>query len=243
LAGIFLSMKNEYLFNLKYRIANHVSGFPRLYTMISKNLTSRDCYTTRHTDIVIDGHPRSANTYAMYAFKTAQIKDVIIANHIHKKSQFLIAEKYGIPAILLIRNPLDCISSLLIRQPMYNPHVLFEGYYFLYNGLKHSDSFVVGEFNDIINNYAAVIKRVNVRFGKQFELYQKTKENENIVKHIVQTQDELKNVSDYDQRVAYPNETRKKVIGDIRHRLLQVRFKNDYKKCQKIYEHFFNKRT
>ncbi|MBV9961198.1 MAG: hypothetical protein JO072_03030 [Parafilimonas sp.] len=232
---------SNYFFNLKYKVANKVSNYPGLYKMISKGLTGRDCYTTKDSDIVIDGHPRSANTYATYAFKIAQTKDLIIANHIHKKSQFLTAEKYGIPAILLIREPMDCIASMLIRQPKYDPTVLFDGYYFLYNGLKDSNAFVVGEFNEVINNYAEVIKRVNKRFDKNFDLYYKTEENEKLVKHIVQTQDELKGASDYDQRVAYPNETRKKVMNDVKKRLQQEIYKTDYSKCKKIYDHFMNK--
>lgn len=235
-------MIEDYLFNLKYKIANHVAGFPELYTAISKNLTGRDCYTTKQTDIVIDGHPRSANTYAMFAFQIAQNSSLNIANHIHKKSQFLIAEKYGIPAILLIRDPLDCISSLLIRQPKYNPAILFHGYYSLYNGLKNSTGFVLGEFNAVTNNYDKIIRQVNIKFGKNFELYHNTKENEKIVKDIIQQQDELKYAAEYDQSVAYPNEKRKKIIGDIKTSLLNEKYKKEYSKCQKIYDHFLNKK-
>jgi len=232
---------NEYLFNLKYKIANHVSGFPGLYTIISKSLTGRDCYTTRDSDIVIDGHPRSANTYATFAFRVAQTQSLVIANHIHKKSQFLLAEKYGIPAILLIRNPLDCISSLLIRQPKYDPFVLFEGYYFLYNGLKNSNSFVLGDFDDITNNYAAIIRRVNDKFSTHFDLYYNTPENEKIVRDIIQTQDREKYASEYNQSVAYPNDKRKKVISDIKDRLQESRYKKEIAKCEATYFHFLNR--
>jgi len=234
-------MSKNFLFNLKYRIANHAAGMPEVYTFISKSLSGRDCYTTRDTDIVIDGYPRSANTYATYAFQTAQTKKVIIANHIHKKSQFLIAEKYGIPAILLIRDPIDCISSVLIRQPKYNPVALFEGYYSLYNPLKNSNSLIVGEFNNILNDYAGIINRVNVKFSRDFDLYYKTEENEGIVKHIVQSQGELKNAADYAERVAYPNEKRKKIVNDIKSILLGPIYKTEYEKCKKLYHDFLNK--
>src|SRR5205809_1965765 len=209
-------MSSDFLFKLRYSVANHASYFPAVYTFLSKSFTGRDCYTTKDTDIVIDGYPRSANTYATCAFELAQSKKIVIANHIHKKSQFLLAEKYNIPAILLIRNPLDCISSLLIRQPKYDPVVLFQGYYLLYNGLKNSDGFVVGDFDNVINDYAKIIKCVNNKFGKNFNLYNKTEENENIVRHIVQNQDELKNAADYGERVAYPNEDRKKMLTEIK---------------------------
>jgi hypothetical protein len=233
---------SNYLFNLKYKVANQVSNYPALYKTISKGLTGRDCYTTKRTDMVIDGHPRSANTYATYAFKIAQRKDLVVANHIHKKSQFLTAEKYGIPAILLIREPLDCLTSLLIRQPKYDPKALFEGYDFLYNGLKNSNGFVVGEFNKVVNSYAEIIDGVNKKFGKDFDLYYKTDENEEKVKHIVQTQDELKGVSDYDQRVAYPNEKRKEIVNDVKKMLQQTRYKSEHEKCKRTFEYFMNKK-
>ncbi|HEY2727046.1 MAG TPA: hypothetical protein VGI61_07740, partial [Parafilimonas sp.] len=64
---------------------------------------------------------------------------MIIAHHIHKKSQFLVAQQYNVPGILLIRKPIDCIASCLVRQPKYTPEALFKGYYYLYNGVKNLD--------------------------------------------------------------------------------------------------------
>ena len=235
-------MKNI-LFNLKYKIANEASNYPGIYTTISRALSGRDCYTSRNTDIVIDGYPRSANTYATYAFKVAQPKDLIIANHIHKKSQFILAEKYGIPAILLIRDPVDCISSLLIRQPKYNPATLFEGYFFLYNGLKHSSSYVVAPFNEVVTNYGRIIQQVNIKFNTNFTPYEKTTENEERVKQIVQTQDELKDATDYNLRVAYPNQERKKIKEGINSNLLGEKYKKNVRMCRKIFDTLLNKQT
>ena len=135
-------MKNR-LFNYKYLVAHRLSAFPAVYTVISRLLTERDCYVKNSTDILIDGFPRCANTYATYTFDIAQPKKLVIAHHIHKQSQFILAGKYKIPAILLIRNPLDCISSLLVRQPKYQAATLFKGYFHMYNNLKKRNSFVV----------------------------------------------------------------------------------------------------
>ncbi|MGB5024325.1 MAG: hypothetical protein WBO44_03200, partial [Saprospiraceae bacterium] len=195
---------NQKFINVKYKLANQASSYPSIYTTISRILTGRNCYTTKKTDIVIDGYPRSGNTYATYAFIAVQKSNFNVANHIQKKSQFLLAEKYGIPAILLIRQPLETISSLLIRQPQYDPETLLEGYYFLYSGLKNHNSYIVAPFDKLINNYGSIIQKVNDKYGTNFDLYEKTNENEEKVKQIVQTQDELKNASDYAQRVAYP---------------------------------------
>src|ERR1043166_5658936 len=129
----FLSTESMHhkLFNYRFLTAHQASSYPFLYSKISRFLTGKVWYAAKDTDIVIDGFPRCANTYATYAFDLAQKARLNIANHIHKKSQFLVARKYGIPAILLIRDPLDCITSTLIRQPKYDPKALFDGYFFL----------------------------------------------------------------------------------------------------------------
>src|SRR6476660_4356939 len=176
-------MKNK-LFNYKFIAAHKASSYPYFYSRVSQLLSGRDCYTNMNTDIVIDGFPRCANTYATYAFNLAQPGKLNIAHHIHKKSQFLIAHRYGIPCILLIRNPIDCISSTLIRQPKYDPGALYEGYYFLYNGLKHLDSYVVGDFESVLNCYGNIIEDVNIKFGTDFSLYEKTSDNEIKVRNI-----------------------------------------------------------
>jgi hypothetical protein len=225
----------NFLYNKKYELANYISQYPNLYTAISKILSGRDCYTTEKTDIVIDGFPRSANTYATYAFDVAQSKKLIIANHIHKKSQFLLAKKYNIPAILLIRKPLDCISSLLIRQPKYDPATLFKSYYQFYDTLKNLDSYVVGSFDMVLNHYDEIIKKVNQKFNTQFDLYYKTAENEEKVKKIVQTQDELTNVSDYEQRVAYPSAARKQAASNVKKLLSHKQYSNQLNDCNDMY--------
>lgn len=231
------------LINIKYKLANQASNYPIIYSIVSRLLSGRDCYTTKNTDIVIDGFPRSGNTYATYAFIVAQKKNLIVANHIHKKSQFLLAEKYGIPAILLIRQPVETISSLMIRQPKYDPAVLFEGYYFFYNSLKISNAFILAPFDKLIDNYGQIIQKVNDKFGTTFDLYQKSIENEEKVKRIVQTQDELKNAKDYDQRVAYPNAERKKMKKDILDTLKNSFYAEKLQKCNEIYEYLITHKT
>mgnify|MGYP007017151076 CR=1 FL=1 len=56
---------------------------------------------TRNTRITIEGYPRSANTYAVYAFKHVNaIKWNEIAHHLHVQAQIIRSIKYKIPVIL-----------------------------------------------------------------------------------------------------------------------------------------------
>jgi hypothetical protein len=118
---------------------------------------------------------------------------------------------------------------------------LFNGYFFFYDGLKHLDSYVVGTFDNILNNYAEVITKVNKKFNTHFDLYYKTFENEEIVKQIVRTQNELLNVTDYEQRVAYPSEARKKDAMLIKERLMDKKYSGCLNKCNDIYNEIIAK--
>lgn len=234
---------SNYLFNTKYLLAHKASNYPALFSPISKVMTGKDWFAGKHTDIVIDGFPRCANTYATFAFDIAQTKRLNIAHHIHKKSQFLVAAKYNTPAILLIRNPADCISSLLVRQPKYTPDALFKGYVFLYGGLLSLNSYVVADFENTLNDYASIIKIVNEKFGKDFNLYQKTEENEQKLKQIIHTQDELIGAEDSQQRVAYPDAERKQVSLKIKEELLSSKYKNLLDECNEIYTAITEQKT
>lgn len=233
-------MKNK-LFNYKYIIAHRLSSYPSLYSRISRFLSGDQFYTDKHTDIVIDGFPRCANTYATYAFDLIQPAKLNIAHHVHKISQFLVAEKYDIPCILLIRNPIDCITSLLIGWPRFNPETLFKAYYILYNGLKDSNSFVLADFENVLNDYGKVIEQVNSKFGTRFKLYCKNDENEAKVKDIIHKQEKLVGAKDFKERVSYPTNVRQKSINETKNLLLDKRYEYLNQKCTEVYQYLLQR--
>ena len=71
---------------------------------------------TSDTDLVIDGFGGSGNSFAVLAFDSAQSSRVNVAHHSHMPIQFTRAEFFRVPALWLIRNPLDTASSLLSRD-------------------------------------------------------------------------------------------------------------------------------
>jgi len=72
------------------------------------------------TELVIEGFPLSANTFAVVAFELSQKKKVKTAHHLHNPGQVCEAARLGIPAVVLIRRPLDAIASFLVRDPSYD---------------------------------------------------------------------------------------------------------------------------
>lgn len=91
--------------------------FPVLYLGLLR--LSRRCHWSREwivgrdTEIVIEGFPRSGNSFALSAFKSANPQVKRIATHVHMASQVVRAAQLQVPCVMLIRQPLEAVCSLL----------------------------------------------------------------------------------------------------------------------------------
>ncbi|MGB3494894.1 MAG: hypothetical protein WBA57_19345 [Elainellaceae cyanobacterium] len=159
---------------------------------------SKSLAVTQQTDIVIEGFPRSANSFAVGAFQFAQKQPVSIANHLHAAAQIVKAAQLGIPAILLIRSPVSAVLSLrslnfqtVEKRGSYHPvldasikNYLMQWIRF-YSRVKpfHND-YVIGVFDEVTSDFGAVVNRVNRRFSTSFELFDHTPDNVQTVHEI-----------------------------------------------------------
>lgn len=67
----------------------------------------------KDTDLVIEGYPRSANSTTVHKFLSRQDRPLHVAHHKHHAAQILRAVQWGIPAVVLIREPRSACLSLL----------------------------------------------------------------------------------------------------------------------------------
>jgi len=131
------------------------------------------------TQIVIEGFPRSGNTFAELAFRLAQPRSVNIAHHMHLSAQVLWAVQHNVPAIALIREPVAAVSSLVIRKyGEDNIGLALRQYQRFYAPLLPvRDQIVVCEFDEMVQNFEPVIKRVNAKWGSSFLPFEHSEEN------------------------------------------------------------------
>jgi hypothetical protein len=105
---------------------------------------------TRATALVIDGHSRCANTYAVYAFEQANGSTVRLTHHLHSAWVFERARLLGTPALLLIRKPADAVASMVRFKPGAPGVSVIEGYTRFYSRLLAiPDSVVVAHFDEV----------------------------------------------------------------------------------------------
>ncbi len=171
----------DFLHNLKQSLRYQVAPYPDLFIPIYNLLApdrNRDLLVSKETEIVIEGFPRSGNTFAVVAFLHAQSKEVKIAHHLHVEAQILEGIKRRLPVLVLIREPIAAIRSLSVRYPNISVDSALEQYVRFYTIVAGvSNKVVIADFNEITTNFGQVIMRVNKKFGRDFSVFEHTPKN------------------------------------------------------------------
>jgi len=131
------------------------------------------------TEIVIEGFPRSGNTFAVAAFHEAQLPhDVQMAHHAHVPAQLLEGVREGLPALLIVRAADEAVLSLAVRAPEIGVAGALRGWIRFHEPLLSAlDGIVVATFEQVVADLGAVVGRINARFGTAFHPFVHTPEN------------------------------------------------------------------
>lgn len=146
----------------------------KLHSLIIKHDEMTRVLADQNTSIVIEGYPRSANTFAVVAFAMAQGWDprLRIAHHYHSPAQIIRGVRLRKSVIVLIRKPDDAITSFVIRHPSISLHQALRAYIVFYSTvLSYKNDIVLAIFEEITSNYGNVIRKVNERYGTSFRLF------------------------------------------------------------------------
>jgi len=119
----------------------------------------------RDTDILIEGYPRSANTYTVLAIRQSN-PGIVIANHLHAAAHVKLAVGYEVPVLVIIRDPDSAVRSLLVRRPDIHPKHAFIDYADFYSEVESlKESLVLAHFSTAVEDIEAVVRKINERFG------------------------------------------------------------------------------
>jgi hypothetical protein len=193
---------------------------------------------SENTEVVIEGFPRSANTFAAVAFHMVQEREVVMAHHIHAPSQLMAAVQRNLPAIMLVREPADSILSLVIRLSYLSVLEACQGYLSFYKPLvAYKEGCVVAPFEQVTHHYDEVLLKVNERYQKNFNLFLPTEENTRRCFDIIEERNRLKfgqgKVSE--KSVARPSSERRELKERLQHELASPRVKPLLEESQAIY--------
>ena len=146
-------------------LGGHRLGYPLL-----RFSGGRDQMVGPDTEVCIEGYPRSANTYAFHGFKLRNA-DARVAHHLHAPMQVVRAAGLGVPCAVLIRPPLDAVSSLLIfrggRLSAGLAIRAYEDFYERVAGVR--DQVALCHFDDVLADPAVIARELNRAFGTRFD--------------------------------------------------------------------------
>lgn len=216
--------QNHTIARLRYRLTTFASTRPSLYYGI-RRMTNRydDLCVNDQTELVIEGFPRSANSTTVHKFMERQRRQIQIAHHKHHAVQLLRAVERGLPAMMLVRDPLDAVVSLLAlqaesfqrtgiapRRPVHAQDALHGWVKFYSAMLPHCDKIVVAPFDVVTRDISQFIRQLNERFATDF---------------IENTQDQGK--AEPSGWHALPNSMRTDIISKSRAEIAQQLTKSD----------------
>ena len=202
----------------------------------------------RETDVVIEGFPRMGNTFAHIAFKFAQKEPVKIAHHTHAAAQVIYAAKRNIPTIVLIREPEAAITSYLVGEfdtDLSISQSLREYISFYTNIMPYKDRFLIVEFEDLISDYGAIIRLLNIMFSTSFDEFQHTRSNVNACFELIEKGYQSVFGDFSEKNVCRPSESRLELKEDTQRMFKDKRYSklnNQAKDLYKSYKTFSTKK-
>jgi hypothetical protein len=167
-------------------------------------------------DVVIEGYPRSANTYAVAAFGFAN-PTARISAHLHSWVSVEHASRLGLPTMVLIREPSDAAASLMVFRPGLTARAALRQYLTFYeHAASHADSVVMTAFEEAIADFGCSIRRLNSRFGTAFQPYAKSRDNEEAVRQAVEQLEMNRAGRVSELTVARPSDERRRLSAQAR---------------------------
>lgn len=222
---------------VKRRVQLYAGKHPAVFSSLYR-LKGEDRVVEPTTELVIEGYPRSANTFCVWAFRQVQTEDVRLAHHLHHPAQVIRAAKWKIPTLVLIREPKDAVISWVMRDPQPVGLALRHYITFYETVARYRDAYVVGSFEEVTSDYGAVFERINSRFGTQFSLFDHTEENVNRVFSRIEERHRARNKGMLSEtRVARPSTAKAETRQEIEPKLEAPKERKLLAKATAIYDY------
>ena len=165
---------------LSYRARYLLNAYPAVYMPVGR-LRDRgqpNYLVTRDTEFVLEGCGRAGSTFAMLAFASVQPRPVRTVSHTHAAAQVIMAVRWGVPTLVIVRPPLESALAHMARRDIAARPTLVSWIRFHRRILPFRHGFVAVSFADMTSDFGAVTERVNDAFGTSFGVFHHTPENE-----------------------------------------------------------------
>jgi hypothetical protein len=224
---------------LQTHAGKHPAAFYGLYRLARKD---RSRVVTPDTQLVMEGFPRSANSFARVAFNRAQSERVRIAHGLHVPAQVIRAARWRIPTLVLIRKPKDAVLSFAIRDPISVDQALRYYLSFYETAEKYRDAYVLGLFEEVTEDFGGVIRRINDRFGTTFSPFSHDERNvDGVFAHLERTSRKRFGETSWKNKVSRPFASREKLKREMGYELEDPKRRNLISRAETVYDRLTRK--
>lgn len=143
-------------------MSDHPVFLPILLRLTPRGMTRR---IDDSTQLVVEGYPRSSNTFAVSALIVASSGEFRVVGHVHAPSQVRLAVRRHVPALVVIREPRATAQSLIVAAPHVRPRRAIAEWIHFYEELwELREGFVVATFDQVTTDMGEVAQRLEERF-------------------------------------------------------------------------------
>ena len=126
----------------------------------------RAVLTRPTSDVCVEAFPRSANTFLVEALRLRTKEPIKIAHHLHDFIQVHRAIKFGVPVVIILREPLDAFISFKLKFPKLDLRTMHRVYMSFYAAiLQHSQYCRIVLYEDVVTRPEMVIGRIHDWLG------------------------------------------------------------------------------
>jgi hypothetical protein len=200
----------------------------------------KELLISEQTELVIEGYPRSGNTFAVAALQFAQRRRLTIARHTHYPAQVIEGVRRRLPTLVLVRAPVDAAASLVIREPVISLQVALKRYIRFYARVhRYRTGYVVATFPQVTENYGPVIERLNRAFGLDLVPFEHTAANcERVFKIVEDMERHAFRGEMAETRVARPSAVRIAPKARLMEELNRETHRELLARCDELYGRF-----
>lgn len=123
-------------------------------------------FASRRTDLIVEGYPRSGNTWAVAVLRTTQTRPLILAHHVHGPAQARLAARYGVPMVVIVRRPGDAVASLMVRDSCVRPVAAYQDYLAFHHAVTEAAvPKLFMSFESVIGKPLALLRLIDEAFN------------------------------------------------------------------------------
>lgn len=230
---------------LKFDLREAIGSRPSLIPRLASGSKWEGGMVREDSVVCIEAFPRSANTFAVAAFKIAG-NEGHIARHSHLGGQVLRSLDMKVPTLVIIREPLGAVASLKIRRPALGYAQMLRAYERFYRLLEdRKGEFYTARFEEITADFGAVMDGMNGKLGSSFAVFTHDEEGKKAVFGEIErmhaefqqrTADGTRNAS----MIAIPQEGRSEEKEKVRSELAAPSLSGLIDRAKERYESFLN---